>query len=291
MTIARRLAGGWLFAILLSAATLSGASLYDFESCNQGNIGVWNGGPPPGCDGWYTPTAANSMPATVGPYSYITALGYAADPRGGNQGLALSGDGNTSPTVVRAQHDFNFSASPEWSVAYDLSAINLNPSGNSINTDYVGSFAVERSGPGGQAAFIILNSWDTASPGSTYTSQYVVYDASDNLTYQTPGAAWTGLSQNHWYIESTRFDVKSNRILSVSITDMTTGVTTTSSPTGWYMLGGANDGIGSNAFRFAGLGYTNAELIDNVTVGSVPEPASLLLTGLGVLALVAFRRR
>ena len=290
MTTARRVAGGWLFVVLLSAATLSGASVYNFESCNQGPIGVWNNAPPPGCDGWYTTTGSTSKPASVGPYSFITALGYAADPRGGNQGLVLSGSDNASPTVVRAQHDANFSPSAEWSIAYDLWALNLNPSGNSNGTDYIGSFSVLNAGTT-NSAFIVVNGWDNSSTGSTWTSQYDVYNATGTVGLKTPGAAWTGLSQNHWYSESTSFDKKTNRIFSVSITDLTTGVTTTVSPTDWYMAGGAGGVFGSNAFRFAGLGYTNGELVDNVTLGSVPEPASLLLTGLGFLALVAFRRR
>jgi hypothetical protein len=106
-----------------------------------------------------------------------------------------------------------------------------------------------------------------------------------------PGSAWEGLLQNHFYSESTVFDQSTNEIVSVSITDLTTNSTTTVSPVGWYLSGGANAPFVSNAFRFSGLGPTNGLLIDNVSLNAVPEPATLLLTGAGIIAVIVFRRR
>ena len=97
--------------------------------------------------------------------------------------------------------------------------------------------------------------------------------------------------QNHWYSESTVFDENSNRILSVSITDLTASSTTTFSPTDWYMGGGANAQIAPNAFRVSGFGPTNGLLVDNVNLNAAPEPATFFLLGMGFIALIAFRRR
>jgi hypothetical protein len=286
-----------LLAGLLSASTVFGGTIYDFESCNTGPIGVWNNAPPPGCDGWYTPPV-NLVPGTaaasVYPYNYLQGLGFAADPTGGNNVLGLTG--NSSGSIDRAQHDFAFSQAAQWDVAYDLSVENLSPSGDSYGTDYIGSFSVfniSASVPD----FIVLDQWDNASTSSTWTSSYYVYDAQGNPQNPagvSPGPAWSGLLQNHFYSESIAFDRNSNEILSVSITDLTTNSTTTASPAGWYMSGGATTASAPNALRFAGLGPANALLVDNVSLNgltSVPEPATLFLMGAGVIALSALRRR
>jgi hypothetical protein len=282
---------------LSSACTVFGGTIYNFESCNAGPIGVWNNQPPPGCDGWYTPPTnlvPGSAAASVYPYTYVQGFGFAADPAGGNNVLGLTGNSNGS--IDRAQHDFSFSQAPQWDVAYDLSVANLSSSGNSYGTDYIGSFAIFNTGASA-ADFIALDQWDNASTSSTWTSSYYVYDAQGNPQSPdgvSPGPAWSGLLQNHFYSESTVFDRNTNEILSVSITDLTTNSTTTVSPADWYMSGGANPQSAPNAFRFAGLGPGNALLVDNVSLNgpsAVPEPATLFLMAAGVIALSVLRRR
>jgi hypothetical protein len=287
---------GLLFLGLLSASTVSGGTIYNFEACNTGAIGVWNNAPPAGCDGWYTPPTnlvPGSAAGSVYTYGSLQGSGIAADPAGGNNVLGLRGQGNGgNPTYDRAQHDFNFSQSAEWSVGYDLSAVNLSPSGDTYGTAYIGGFSALSTNGG--SAFIVLDAWDNSSTSSTWTSSYYVYDANGNVQNPSgmiPGSAWEGLLQNHFYSESTVFDQSTNEIVSVSITDLTTNSTTTVSPVGWYLSGGANAPFVSNAFRFSGLGPTNGLLIDNVSLNAVPEPATLLLTGAGIIAVIVFRRR
>jgi hypothetical protein len=171
--------------------------------------------------------------------------------------------------------------------------VNLSPSGNTYGTNYIGSFSVLSTSASG-AAFIGLDAWDNSSTNSTWSSSFYVYDAQGNPLNPngvSPGSAWTGLLQNHFYSESMVFDENTNQILAVSITDLTTNSTTTVSPSGWYMDGGTSALFVPNAFRFAGLGPTNGLLVDNVSLSSVPEPATLLLMGAGIIALIAFRRR
>jgi hypothetical protein len=286
-----------LLASLLSASPVFAGTVYNFESCNTGPIGVWNNVPPPGCDGWYTPPTSlvpGSAAASVYHYSQLQGLGIVADPAGGSNVLGLTGNGDGS--IDRAQHNFDFSTAAEWDFAYDLSAVNLSPSGDSYGTAYIGSFSlftVNASGP----AIVVFDQWDNPSTSSTWTSSYYVYDAQGNAQNPngvSPGAAWTGLLQNHFYSESIVFNQQSNQILAVSITDLTTNSTTTVSPAGWYLSGGANTSSAPNAFRFSGLGQSNGFLIDNVSLNGLdatPEPASFFLMGAGAIALGAFGRR
>jgi hypothetical protein len=275
---------------LLSVSSALGGTVYNFESCNLGAIGVWSGGPPPGCDAWYTPTVSGTDAAVVRPYTDLQGLGLAVDPTGGNYLLTLA---TTVDAATRAQHDFNYSASAIWSVSYDLDVVNATNTGadTSYGTAYIGSFAVMRTSTSG-SAFTAVDAWDSSATDSTWSILYFAYDASNHALNSGNGvAAWTGLPQDHWYRESTVFDDKTNQILLVSLTDLTTGVTSSFSPSGWYMSGGAAGTFNWNAFRVAGFGSTNALAVDNFDLDAVPEPATLLLTGLGLIGLIAFRRR
>jgi hypothetical protein len=288
---------GLLLLGLLSASTVSGGTIYNFESCNTvypTPIGVWNNGPPTGCDGWYTPTGPTAQ-GTVYPYSLLNqAFGITADPAGGNYVLGLTGNGSgTTQTYDRAQHDFTFSSAAAWTVTYDLSVFNGNSSGSTYDTNYIGGFSVLTAGfNSAQSAFIVDYAWDDSSASSTWSPVFWIYDANGDLLNPDGVVVWTGLSQNHWYSESTVFDEDSNRIVRVSITDLTANATATFAPGNWYMAGGAAGATSEpNDFRFSGLGQNNAVLVDNVSLSSVPEPATFLLMGAGIIALIAFRRR
>jgi len=236
--------------------------------------------------------------AQVEPYTAMAPYGLAVDPNGGNNflGLVLTPSG-----VTRAQHDFNFSASEQWSISYDLDAVNMTLTGGdtTYGSYYIGGFSVFTINAG-TASFIVDEAWDSSATDSTYSVLYFVYDASgDALNGGNGTTAWSGLLQNNWYTQSTLFDTKTNQILLVSLINLTTGVTSSFSPSGWYMLGGLDrqflpqgvPNVDPNAFRVAGMGATNGFLVDNFDLDAVPEPATLLLTGLGLIGLIAFRRR
>lgn len=136
-------------------------------------------------------------------------------------------------------------------------------------------------------SFIAYDLWDSAAADSTWTARYQVYDSSGVSFTPVAGAAWQGLLQSHWYRETTVFDVNALSILSVSITDLSSGSTTTATPAGWYLMPGAPP---PGAFRLFGSGSTNGLGIDNLQVDAIPEPSTLPLAALG-LAAIAMRRR
>lgn len=171
--------------------------------------------------------------------------------------------------------------------------MNLSATGNTYDTDYIGSFAVISTSASG-AAFIVLDSWNNSSADSTWSSTYYVYDQNGNAQDPdglSPGTAWTDLLQNHFYRESMVFDEYTNQILSVSITDLTTNSTTDASPAGWYLFSSAGVPLTPNAFRFSGMGSTNGLLIDNVSLSEVPEPGTFWALVAGIVALATARRR
>jgi hypothetical protein len=296
MTTAARRAtwlGLTLFFGLLIASAVCAGPIYNFENSNTGQIPLPNPGAVPGWDGWYTPPP-NLVPGTgaasVMPYSgNLPPSLY--DPRGGNNFLALALQASTpGASTVRAQRDVDFSQAAEWAVAYDLGVVNLSSLGNSMGVNYIGRFSA-LSTNFSSPYFQVLYGWDTGAFDSTWSSLYAVFDAAGNPMTLLPGSAWSLLLQEHWYSETTVFDRPTNRILSVSITDLATNSTTTFSPSDWYMYGGAGGHFSGNAIRFSGSGANNGLLVDNVELDPVPEPATLALLGTGLGGLIGARRR
>jgi hypothetical protein len=119
-------------------------------------------------------------------------------------------------------------------VSYDLCGRwnGLAAAQNNLSSFSLQDSAISRS-------FIALSVW---VPGSSdhWRAVYNVFNAAGMATdSQLADPAWDNLEANHWFNQSVTFDFAQNRILSVSIIDLDTGDTTTASPDGWYLQGGA----------------------------------------------------
>lgn len=236
-----------------------------------------------GQDGYYIPGGTNSIDFNVYTYSG-NALGLPVNPQGGRQFVAAEGPG--SPTFGRAQRDIAWPTDTAV-VNYDLlSSYNGQPP----SANNLGSFSVQPFP--GSASYIHLFSWTDPAAATNWQALYLGYDAGGALLAQpgaSPGPEWENLSLDHWYRFSTSIDFSTNEVTGASITDLTTGTTTTAPLSGVYLEGGTAGGAGApTGFRFfAGGGVSgNITAWDNFSV--VPEPASALLLCGGLLIL---RRR
>lgn len=238
-----------------------------------------------GIEGWYQPVSGG---IEHGVYTYSgNNLGLVQNPVGGNQ--FIGGRSAGSPMFARAQKDFDFGGGT-YTMAYDMAA-NFNGSGSSALN--LSSFSLQSSAtPGTYKSFIALNNFvDLANPAAGFKAEFNVFDSTGAATNNlSPGAAWQNLDTNHWYRQFITADFASNRVLSITILDLTTGMSTTATPDGWFMTGGASSSLAlPTGFRFF-VGGSDGNIMgwDNIYV--VPAPASLLAFA-GMAGLAGMRRR
>jgi hypothetical protein len=183
-------------------------------------------------NGWYLPASSDLVFSDFSVFTYDgNAFGLPVNPAGATQfiGGQAFGDG----TFPAAQLDFDWSAQAQWTVEYDFAA---HFTGTLPSPGDLGSFSLQPGGPIVGANFIASNMWADTPGGTTWNALYIVYDADGNQTAAlSPGDAWTNLAMDNWYHQSTTFDLSLDMITSVSITDLTTGATTTVTPDGWYL--------------------------------------------------------
>lgn len=265
---------------LLASAAYSHADFFsDFEAPTYS--GSSTGVILTGQDGWTKPSGVDFYCFT---YAGNTP-GLSQNPNGGKQFAGGISQGGSN--LARAEHLNDFGARDLWTVSYDLAGIYT---GTLPTADNLSSFSLQSSTT--TKSFIALNTWVDINTAQAWNAQYNVYDsAGAALTNQSAGDAWKNLPVNRWFRESTTFDFNTNLIVSVSITDLTTGIKTTVSPNGWYLQGGANSNLPRpTAFRmFAGGNAGNTMGFDNVSV--VPEPATLAVLAVGALALLRRKKR
>lgn len=239
-----------------------------------------------GQDGWHLPPA--SVDFNVFTYAGNT-HGVVANPTGGAQFAAGLSAGTT---FARGQHNVDMSSTDVWSFTSDVLGMYTGTLPTAQNLGSLSSQLYDGTTYNlAHRSFIALAVWDDVATAASWSVQYNVFNAAGTATNNlSPGPAWTNLSPNHWYREETRVDFSTNQVIFLAITDLATNVTTTFSPTGWYLNGGsapAGTLLRPNGVRMFGGGAAgNLFAFDNL---SVPEPASLIVLGLGALA--ALRRR
>ena len=219
-----------------------------------------------GQQGWYLP--AGSIDYSV--YTYAgNAYGFAANPTGNTQFIAgLSGGGTN---LARAQRDFDWSANTVWTVSWDVAAQFV---GALPATDYLGSFSLQ---PSTTAKYWqALNAWNDPNSATQWHSYYVTVE--NPVPGVSPGAAWNNLAPNHWYRQSTTFNITTGQILSVTIKDLVTNAESTVTPANWHMLNPAGPLPTALRVFSGGSSAGNVMAWDNLNVA--PPATSLYAYGL-----------
>ena len=242
-----------------------------------------------GQQGWYVPVAGSP---DYNVYTYAgNALGLPVNPFGGAQ---FAGGTSGGTVFARAQHDIDFSVANVWTFTYDV-AHRYN--GTLPSAQNLGSFSLANTATTTFRQLIALHTWVDVNTATNWNAGFNVYDAAGAASGTlSPGASWTNLLVNNWYRESFTVDFNTNLVQSVSITDLSTLVTDTFNPTGWFMLGGAAGNtlpLPTSVRFFAGGAAGNVAGWDNldVAVVAVPEPSSLVLLSAGLLVALETGRR
>lgn len=274
-----------IVATILVAGAAASADLMDGFSANIYTVGS----PANGTNGWYRPAVAGSIDGLV-QRNGANPQGVAANPKGGKLVLIGRSEGGTS--FARNQRNHDFGAQDQWELSWDFACAYDGTTPSAIN---LGSFSPnhETLGAGTFRGFIALNNFtDVNNPSAGWKAEMNVFDGVGTaLNNQSPGAAFTNLAYNHWYRQFVGVDFGTNQVLYVGIQDLTSGVKTVVSPSGWYMNGGTSTALPrAGAIRtFAGGSLGNITAWDRVRVGSIPTPGALGVLALG--GLVAARRR
>ncbi len=218
------------------------------------------GTPLAGQQGWIT-APAGASPMNVFAYQG-NSLGFTANPLGDLQCIA----GRATASSSAAQRDVDFSSSDAWRITCDV-AVKFDgtlPAGGNP-----GSISLQPTST--SQSFRTLNRWTDPSTATSWIAGYNVFDAAGVLmTSAVPATAWTGLSPNHWYRQSTIIDFSTNRVVEVSIENLHTGEFATAQPTGWYLEGGASPSLPRpTAIRSLVNGAGNAMALDNMRIESI----------------------
>jgi hypothetical protein len=192
--------------------------------------------------------------------------GIADNPTGDAQFIAALGPGGG--IFARSQRDIPYGdGTGAWTVCVDTLAIYLGALPASQN---IGSLSTQPYTPGTNAAFISLSTWTDLNAADTWDADFVWFtDAGVAVTEKVPDVGFQNLVANHWYRRCATFDLDTNRITSVAVTDLTANTTVTYEPQDRYLDGGAAGGLPPpNGFRFFGGGGNPDNLLafDNMDV-------------------------
>ncbi|MHB8637920.1 MAG: PEP-CTERM sorting domain-containing protein [Fimbriimonadaceae bacterium] len=240
-----------------------------------------------GQGGWYNPVSG-SIDGKVYTYSG-NALGLSADPNGGNQFLGMHV--LTAQGSNRAQHSVAFT-SGLWTIGFDFNGMF---SGTLPAADNLGSVSLQ---PAASNYFQTIYQWGTNTATAKAFNANIGHFASTggSIVFDSPGAAWTNLTVNHWYHQTVTWNFTTGLITDTTLTDITAGGATNDfQPTGWYLAGGANNAgalITPTDVRFFASGAAGDIMgYDNLTVTPAPEPASMAVLALGAVSLLRRRRK
>lgn len=214
-----------------------------------------------GQNGWYLP-AAGGVDFTV--YGYgADPYGFAVNPTGGGQFIV----GQYNANHARVQLDVDYSGATQWELTYNVNVIY---DGSTAATNNIGSTSLQDSTT--SASFIPLCQF-TDTAGTAWNANVIAYDAGGTQVTLTPGPEWTNLPYNTWFRQSWVFDFSTNTVLSTTITNLTTGISTSVDFSGVYLLGGSAGGAPlPTAFRFFSSGTAaNITGWDNMSLSAIDD--------------------
>lgn len=237
-----------------------------------------------GQDGFYIPVP-DSQEGLVFTYAG-NALGLPQNPTGREQFVGVTGGDTALPVpFARAQRNMVYGAGVGiWTVSFDIAATYLGilPSADNIGSLSTQVFAAPNPS---EQTFIALARWSDPATATNWNADYVWFDsAGTQLIEQVADLGFQNLLTNHWYRWCTTFDLDTNEILEVSITDLTAAITATHNPVGKYMFGGTTGSATGppSGFRyFAGTNTAGAAGntlgFDNLSVEEGQPPCTAVV--------------
>jgi hypothetical protein len=246
-----------LLCALAAAGTAEAQYTSNFEAVNASAAGTVLTGQ----DAYYVPPATTSVDFNAHTYAG-NAYGIAANPTGGSQFIAGNGPG--TGTFARAQRDITFGTGV-WTVGFDVCAVFA---GTLPTAQNAGSFSLQPSTT--NQNFIALARWVDVNLATEWNADYVWYDSAGTaLTENVGDPGFLNLPVNTWYRWETDFNLSTNEITEVRLTNIATGVTVTNNPIGRYLFGGTTLTPAPTSFRFfAGGGNAgNVMAFDNCSIG------------------------
>ena len=243
------------------AASLPAQYVSNLENLTASAAGT----PLAGQDGYYLPVAT-SVDFNTFTYTGNT-LGVSANPTGGSKFLAVTGPGGG--VFGRAQRNLPYArGNGVWTIGFDICGLFL---GTLPTAQNLGSVSLQ-SFPGAQS-FIALATWTDINTAANWNADMIYFDSAGTQVQSTvANPAFQGLATNQWYRWEIDFDLNTNLITELRLTDLTTSTTSVDNPVGWYMFGGAASAPSPTGFRFfSGGGVAgNTLCFDNPRV--VPKP-------------------
>lgn len=221
-----------------------------------------------GQDSFFNPNPSQSISFTVNLYA-DNPLGITAPPTGGGDQFALgTGPGGNPLFYARSQRPAAYGdGTGKWKVEYDVlgTFTGTLPSAQNLGSFSTQDFVV----PGGDKTCIMLATWTDPNTTATWDAEMVWFNSANTQLQEKGPSGFVGLAKNQWYHRWMIFDLDTNQVIEIGITDLSTNISSVANPTDRYLFGGAAGGPPPpDGFRlFAGTSVAgNTLAYDNVKI-------------------------